>query len=151
MEEIIPLIFHGCKLARELESNLPNLANQPNILWQSCDQIVRIFSNTRDRINAQLLINRGGDDQVENIGGAMLQQQQWLRYSPVHSTDLVLHPQLLEQQQDQAGLLEGIVLPNLGGGEMERWRGSGGDEVVQPMDVADAGRGSSSQRSTSRR
>ncbi|KAI8008125.1 WRKY transcription factor 55 [Camellia lanceoleosa] len=56
MEEITSLIFHGSKLARELESNMNfslNFANQPYLLTKSCDEIITIFSFARDRLNSQ--------------------------------------------------------------------------------------------------
>ncbi|KAL7184137.1 hypothetical protein ACSBR2_026316 [Camellia fascicularis] len=56
MEEITSLIFHGSKLARELESNMNfslNFANQPYLLTKSCDEIITIFSFARDCLNSQ--------------------------------------------------------------------------------------------------
>ncbi|GAV67789.1 WRKY domain-containing protein [Cephalotus follicularis] len=53
MKETISLIFHGCNLAKDLETSLPNLANlQPGILSKSCDEIVKVFVTARDRLNA---------------------------------------------------------------------------------------------------
>lgn len=121
MEEIASLIYNGCRVARDFEGNLPNLANQPEILWNNCDEIVRIFSDARDRINAQF----GGGNQSENVGGAM---QEWLRYSP----------QLVQQQQQEGGS-EGIVtVPS----EAERWTAGGRGDQLQPLDgAASAARG----------
>lgn len=48
--ETVSLLLHGCKLARELELNLPNLANQPGSVSVSCEQIVLAFSAVRDQI-----------------------------------------------------------------------------------------------------
>lgn len=118
MEEIVSLIYNGCRLARDLEVNLPNLANQPEILWNNCHEIVRIFTDTRDRINAQF---GGGNIQSENVGGAM---QQWLQ---------------LVQQQD--GGSEGAVM---GPSETERWTAGGRGDQLQPLDAA--ARGATFQR-----
>lgn len=120
MEEIVSLIYNGCRLARDLEVNLPNLANQPEILWNNCDEIVRIFTDTRDRISAQF----GGGNQSENVGGAM---QQWLQ--------LVQH---------QEGGSEGAVMvPS----ETERWTAGGRGDQLQALDGAgSAARGATFQR-----
>ncbi|XP_074354088.1 WRKY transcription factor 55-like isoform X3 [Apium graveolens] len=121
MEEIVSLIYNGCRLARDLEVNLPNLANQPEILWNNCHEIVRIFTDTRDRINAQF----GGGNQSENVGGAM---QQWL--------------QLVQQQE--GGSEGAVMVPS----ETERWTAGGrGEQQLQPLDGAvSAARGATFQR-----
>ncbi|XP_058111103.1 WRKY transcription factor 55 [Magnolia sinica] len=49
--EAIQLILHGCALAKDLESNLPTLANQPNFLSSSCKQIIRVFNKAMDLLN----------------------------------------------------------------------------------------------------
>ncbi|KAK4775315.1 hypothetical protein SAY86_010250 [Trapa natans] len=46
----VSLLLYGCKLARELESNLPNSANQPHSIADSCDQILRVFGAVQERI-----------------------------------------------------------------------------------------------------
>ncbi|KAF6143036.1 hypothetical protein GIB67_041104 [Kingdonia uniflora] len=50
MEEALPLIIHGCKLARELESNLHHFANQPGFLSNACDEIMKVFKKVLDTI-----------------------------------------------------------------------------------------------------
>nr|AXY96408.1 WRKY transcription factor 55 [Canarium album] len=53
MDDLISLILHGCRLAKDLESNLPNLANQPpNLLSRSFDDIINIFHTAKERLNA---------------------------------------------------------------------------------------------------
>lgn len=52
MEEIIPLILDGCKRARELESNVDDLARQPQLLHSSCDEIVEVFNEAKRRIQS---------------------------------------------------------------------------------------------------
>ncbi|KAJ4979630.1 hypothetical protein NE237_010410 [Protea cynaroides] len=52
MEEILSLIFHGCKLTRDLESNLQSLINNPSLLASSCEDIVMAFSRASDRLKA---------------------------------------------------------------------------------------------------
>lgn len=124
MEEIVSLIYNGCRLVRDLEVNLPNLANQPQILWNNCDEIVRIFTDTRDRINVQF----GGGNQLENVGGEM---QQWLRYSST--------PQLVQQQE--GGSEGAVMVPS----EAERW--TAGAQLQPNLDGAGAAaRGPTFQR-----
>ncbi|KAJ8771017.1 hypothetical protein K2173_023342 [Erythroxylum novogranatense] len=48
--DIISLILHGCKLAREVESSLANL--QPEALGNSLNDIIGVFEAARDRLNA---------------------------------------------------------------------------------------------------
>ncbi|KAK3022399.1 hypothetical protein RJ639_047373 [Escallonia herrerae] len=66
MDEMISLIYRGCTLARDLQLNLPNLANQPIDLARSCDEIARVFGSVRDRLNGTILLHE-------------FQQQEWLR------------------------------------------------------------------------
>ncbi|KZV51927.1 WRKY transcription factor 55 [Dorcoceras hygrometricum] len=44
------LILHGCRLAEILEQNLPILADQPDILVNSCEEIVSAFKNVKERV-----------------------------------------------------------------------------------------------------
>ncbi|KAF8397047.1 hypothetical protein HHK36_018685 [Tetracentron sinense] len=52
MEETLSLIIHGCKLVRDLESNLPNLINQPNFLPDTCNEIIKVFTSAVHRLNS---------------------------------------------------------------------------------------------------
>lgn len=56
MEDAISLILRGCSLARELEFNVLNSANnihfpQPQMVARSCDQILSVFSAAKDRLS----------------------------------------------------------------------------------------------------
>lgn len=44
------MILHGCNLAKNLERNLPILANQPDTLVKSCEEIVSVFRNVRETV-----------------------------------------------------------------------------------------------------
>ncbi|XP_010067620.1 WRKY transcription factor 55 [Eucalyptus grandis] len=45
------LILQGCKLARDLESNLPTLTNQPQIsATETCEEIIRIFTSALEKL-----------------------------------------------------------------------------------------------------
>ena len=114
------MIYNGCRLARDLEVNLPNIANQPEMLWNNCEEIIRIFTDTRDRINAQF----GGGSQGEDVGA----MQQWLRYTP----------QIVQQQE--GGSEGAVVAPS----EAERWAAGGRGDQLQP--VEGAARGATFQR-----
>ncbi|KAL1542050.1 DNA binding domain [Salvia divinorum] len=46
------LILYGCKLAKEMEQNLPMLANQPEALLASCEEIITIFNGVKERLVA---------------------------------------------------------------------------------------------------
>nr|XP_004308988.2 PREDICTED: WRKY transcription factor 55 [Fragaria vesca subsp. vesca] len=50
--ETVSIIHHGCKLARDLESNLPNLANQPETVSKSLEEIIRVFGAARERLQS---------------------------------------------------------------------------------------------------
>lgn len=134
MDEINSLIFHGCKLAGDLQSNLPALSNDPGFLLKSCDEIVRVFGAARDRLNSQGSTTYAGQTSHESeMCGGMVQE--WLRYGGgSQAMSLLLQTQLLADDQGR-----------LGGMDVEgssRFGGSGGE--AQPMDVADSSGGASS-------
>ncbi|XP_059627884.1 WRKY transcription factor 55-like [Cornus florida] len=166
MEEVISLVFQGCKLARDLESNLPNFANQPNILLKTCEEIITIFSAARDRLNAHnypsssstshMMMFRGAGQESHEIGAGM---QEWLRYSCTQAMEM-LHAQILggnsgvEQRGGPGPGLEFQVREVAGrdGGGGMQLRGSGGEVQAPPiLGVSESGRGSSSQQRTRRR
>lgn len=65
------LILYGCKLAKEMERNLPMLANQPEALVASCEEIISIFSSVRERV----IVSQGEMMSFHGGGGI----QEWLR------------------------------------------------------------------------
>ncbi|PWA65019.1 DNA-binding WRKY [Artemisia annua] len=96
MEEIVSLIFHGCKLVKELEERLPNIANQPHVLISSCDEISRVFGNVREQLSSAVH-NYGHHEPppaLEVGGGSVLPE--WLRSS--HAMDMVLQEQIALHQ-----------------------------------------------------
>ncbi|XAR66039.1 hypothetical protein NMG60_11012087 [Bertholletia excelsa] len=76
MEHINSLILRGCKLARDLESQLPNMVNQPDAVLKSCDNIISVFAEVRDLLNARGSSLGGTHEGAEVPGGF----QEWLRY-----------------------------------------------------------------------
>lgn len=165
MEEVLSLIFHGCKLVKDLETNLPNLANQPSNLGNSCDEIVRVFSDTRERLNAlicgQQMMHR--DDQLqhqESTAGQMDQiaggdgvMQEWLRFSQAmdmvvrHASQQVQHHRLPERSRVAMEPGEVEPLEVINARELDA-----GDAAVQPMDhVGDQSGGGSATLQGSRR
>ncbi|KAL6326596.1 hypothetical protein AAG906_008458 [Vitis piasezkii] len=152
MEETLSHIVRGCKLARELESNIPNLAKQPRMLAKSCDEIMKIFGTAKERLNAQddhsaypyMFAQASG---METSG----EMQEWLKTS---------YLQALQAQygltESKVGGIEPVTLSGhpgfeLGGRDREgsaRSTGSGGE--FQAMEGSDSGN-SNSQRSRRRK
>lgn len=62
------MILRGCNLATILEQNLPILANQPDFLVKSCEEIVSVFSNVKERV---LYVGQMGVQELHgfDIGG----------------------------------------------------------------------------------
>ncbi|KAK3014940.1 hypothetical protein RJ639_009956 [Escallonia herrerae] len=128
MEEMNSLIYHGCALARDLELNLPNLANQPIDLARSCDEIASVFGSARDRLNSTILLLE-------------FQQQEWLRY---RSVDL-LQPQVVVPEDPKGTFdIHGVPPESSRMEEMEQPRGGG-------EDASGSGRASSSFQRPRRR
>ncbi|XP_061339193.1 WRKY transcription factor 55 [Gastrolobium bilobum] len=50
MEEVLNSIKHACELARNLETELTNMANQPNMLSLSIDEVVKTFGDAKERL-----------------------------------------------------------------------------------------------------
>nr|QGQ64080.1 WRKY transcription factor 57 [Santalum album] len=69
MEDAISLIGQGCKLARIVESNLPNLAAQPQVLATCCDAVSNSFGGARDALLSSYSGNAG-----EEVAAALLEQ-----------------------------------------------------------------------------
>ncbi|XP_008234092.2 PREDICTED: WRKY transcription factor 55 [Prunus mume] len=90
-ETTISLILQACELARDLESNLHNLANQPNLLSNSLDEITKKFVTARERVYGQ---DPSTSSSLHNMLTLVHQQQigtshvqEWLRSS--YATQLV--------------------------------------------------------------
>ncbi|XVF24312.1 hypothetical protein REPUB_Repub13aG0116900 [Reevesia pubescens] len=166
MEETFSLILHGCKLAKDLESNLANLANQPEILSKSCDDIIKIFGTAKEGLNnahhqdPALFTHLLGREIQSNTSSSSSQQQQqlqsdpslqeWLKYGGVitQAMDMI-------QQQLLAGKTSTtpFEINKMGGKNLLEasaasllLKGSIGGEI-QAMDVSESGRGSSSSSS----
>ncbi|KAL5799810.1 hypothetical protein ACOSQ3_032903 [Xanthoceras sorbifolium] len=67
MEEIMPMVLHGCKLAKDLESSLlatmaaGQQQQQPSLISRSCDEIIRTFSSVKERVdNGMVVVDQGG-------------------------------------------------------------------------------------------
>lgn len=138
MEEINSLILHGCKLARELELNLPNLSNHPGFLSRSCQDIASIFGAAVEGLNNQgststsYVGQSSHEMEAPEIGGGMVQE--WLRYGGgSQAVGLLIQTQLLAEQGRMAAGM-GVLGHGFGGG--------GGE--AQPMDAADSSRGTAS-------
>ncbi|KAL2526846.1 WRKY transcription factor 55 [Abeliophyllum distichum] len=138
MEETRGSILYGCKLAKNLEENLPNLANQPDFFLRSCDEIIRVFSSIKERLSHEV------DHRQFDMGVGI---QEWLRSAAGtsdHQAMDLLHAQAILGQssayQDTHGLE--FIGHEMGGGRnveggAEGLRGGTGLEI-KPMDALNA-------------
>ncbi|KAE8735776.1 WRKY DNA-binding protein 70, putative isoform 1 [Hibiscus syriacus] len=51
LQQALSLIHRGCRLAKDLEARLGDLANQPETLYKSCDNIVNMFASAKEMLN----------------------------------------------------------------------------------------------------
>lgn len=161
MEEIISLILNGCKLAKHLETNLPNIANQPEMISRLCDEIIKNFYAAKERLNAAhhnqapaALFHPAA------VGGETLfheQQQQidanfqeWLRSSVTQAMNLIQTQHFVERATFD---ISGMGPKEVEGTSTTRLRSFGGDHQhnVRPMDVSHPNRASSSSQPRPRR
>lgn len=95
-QDVVSLILRGCKLAKDLESNLQNLANQSDTLANYCDEIAKIFGGVKERLRGHDMLDHHQHQPLSNIEPASLQE--WLR-SGVRYTQAMdinsIHPQTL--------------------------------------------------------
>lgn len=104
-ENTISLILQACSLARDLESNLPNLANQPNLLSNSLDEITKKFGTARERVYGQdpstssSLHNMLTLAHQQQIGTS--QVQEWLRSS--YAMDIIQTQFVADQKEAKIG------------------------------------------------
>ncbi|PQQ05910.1 WRKY transcription factor 55 [Prunus yedoensis var. nudiflora] len=103
-ETTISLILQACKLARDLESNLPNLANQPNLLSNSLDEITKNFVTARERVYGQdpstssCLHNMLTLAHQQQIGTSPVQE--WLRSNYAQQAMDIIQTQLVADQKE---------------------------------------------------
>lgn len=108
--DAIPLIRHGCKLAKELESNLEKLAREPSVLSSCCDEIIKAFGDARDRL-------RGDHDQIMQemrqprnvVNDASLHE--WLRSNNCYADQAIAmtHQDMSENKMGSAQLLASSI------------------------------------------
>lgn len=106
MEENRGLILYGCTLAKNLEENLPNLANQPDFFLRSCDEIIRVFSNVKERLSREVVpqpfdagiqewLRSGTGTNTENQAMDLLKAQSILghssQYHDAHGFEFIGH------------------------------------------------------------
>lgn len=110
ISETISLIHHGCNLARDLESDLPNLANQPENLFsisKSLDEIMRVFGEARERLHSSSAAHQ--DPLSSYVHVAQQQQidaslQEWLRcnYTPAMEDHYIQTQRLIAERSSAA-------------------------------------------------
>ncbi|CAL0319613.1 unnamed protein product [Lupinus luteus] len=101
MEDIINSIYHACALAQSLESDLPNLANQPTRLSLSIDEIVETLSDAKERL---MILSQHDQTPLSSFAQMMMMphemhhqtqmdaisMQEWLSSSYTQTTDQLL-------------------------------------------------------------
>lgn len=144
MEENRGLILYGCKLAKDLEENLPNLANHRDFFLRSCDEIIMAFSRVKERLSHEVF-HRQLDIGI----------QEWLRSGAGTSTDNqamnLLNAQAILGHSSSSAFSHGLELighETAGGRDLEggadRWRG---DRVPEkPTDALNLSPGTSFKR-----
>ncbi|XP_022890900.1 WRKY transcription factor 55-like [Olea europaea var. sylvestris] len=162
MEETMVLMLYGSKLAKDIEENLPNLCNQPDILVKSCDGIIGVFSNLKELLSHGHMISGGSNElqQTDNIGAGI---QEWLKTGgncyhqamDLHNAQTVLgnYPRTYGFSESCTnmkvvlGRQESGLELMISGRNVESSVGGIGGEIIQPVDVdaSDSGRASSSQ------
>ncbi|KAK4383152.1 hypothetical protein Sango_2805200 [Sesamum angolense] len=142
MDEGLALVLYGCKLAKDLEQNLPHLARQPDTLLASCEDIIRVFTNVKERLVSRGQTNVSRQPQElqridDDIGVSI---QEWLRSGTV-------------VEQEQPSGLEFVARGLSGGGDVGRSLkgGTSGDVQHPPIDAPDSNRTSSSTQRQRRR
>ena len=112
MDEVISLAQHGCKLARELESNLHNLANQPNLLSISIDDILKTFTSARGKLlspdQIQIISSLAQMLPQETQVGGNLLVHEWLRSGLPQPSDLIQMQQQVQTAKVAAAAVGGM-------------------------------------------
>ncbi|KAK4746950.1 hypothetical protein SAY87_025987 [Trapa incisa] len=83
--QTVSLLLYGCSLARDLESNLPDLVSQPDSIVNSCHRIARVFSVVQEQISNVSVHHHQHDAQVASfmqLQHHQVQQVPLQRYSP---------------------------------------------------------------------
>ncbi|KAG8381006.1 hypothetical protein BUALT_Bualt06G0075900 [Buddleja alternifolia] len=165
MEESLPLIAYGCKLAKEIEQNLPNLATQPDILLSNCEEILRVFGNIRERLVSQAQMSivpkqQQAGDEFQQLGDHIgVGIQEWLRRGTSGAThesmsllNAVVESGRMKGTMEESGL-EFKVRDLMGGRDVARSLAGGTrGEIVGPIiNAPDSNRTSSSQRQRKRK
>ncbi|KAG7999239.1 hypothetical protein I3843_01G298500 [Carya illinoinensis] len=159
------------RLARELESNLPNLADQPNLLSKSCDEVIKVFRTAKER----LYMTRGSNSTSAHPGHMTLfhepqeslvheqprielaSLEQWLRSSCTQAMDIIqMQLQADHQRIDMQDSSSKVInVAGLGTGGSDRVESSAPSRSIggelHPLHASDSGIASSSQRQRRRK
>ncbi|KAJ4971715.1 hypothetical protein NE237_004814 [Protea cynaroides] len=130
MEEILSLIFEGCKLTRDLESKLPSLTENPSLLSSSCEDISRVFGTAADRLKAQ-----APSSQPELEAGSSVQE--WLRSGYTQSMTMAVDPFQAQLFSDKNPFDVRLLTTRNAEGSSVRSRGG---VELQVADTSDAGK-----------
>lgn len=159
MEESLALMLYGCKLAKDLERNLPNLVNQPHSLLKSCEEIIKEFTKIKWRLSQGQMNTIGQFQELQQISPEI---QEWLRIGGtgshqatglVNAQAILGHRDMFHDHTDEyleitkmnsSNLDQSIIGESSGRRDAESLRDSGIDGAIQPL--SGSNRASSLQR-----
>ncbi|CAN1151428.1 WRKY transcription factor 55 [Linum perenne] len=70
-QTLLNLLLHGCNLARNLESNLPQLAHHPGPLSKTCDEIIAVFLACKERLSVMEMFRAEHDQATTDHDASM--------------------------------------------------------------------------------
>ncbi|KAL0303981.1 UNVERIFIED_CONTAM: hypothetical protein Sradi_6266200 [Sesamum radiatum] len=111
MDENLALVLYGCKLAKDLEQNLPHLARHPDTLLASCEDIIRVFTSVKERLvsRGQTSVPRQPQELQRLDDDVGVGIQEWLRSGMV-----------VEHEEQPSGLEFVVRGLSAGGGDVGR-------------------------------
>ncbi|KAK8514391.1 hypothetical protein V6N13_063282 [Hibiscus sabdariffa] len=95
--DALSLILHGCRLAKDLEERLGDLANQPETLSRSCDDIIHMFAGARERLNNAHPQDPSLFPQQQQTDPSL---QEWLNYGVITQAMDVIQSSISMQAMD---------------------------------------------------
>lgn len=118
MEEVLNSLKHACELAKKIESELPNMANQPDMLSSSIDDVVKAFMAAKERLLMMMVVPQQDQAMAGSTFAPMLtheamqmgasSMQEWFRSSNyAHTMDQLLL-QMQQQPLDVSALMGGV-------------------------------------------
>ncbi|PKU83245.1 WRKY transcription factor 55 [Dendrobium catenatum] len=159
MDEILNQVLQACRLSRELESSLPHIANNPNVLLASCEQVSLAFNKVVYDLRGCL---GGSSSSFDPTGQLIIGERIMEDWSHLHDPDSMPTGQMAFSQfgldiQVTGAAIAAVEFADVGGGG----RLAGGEQehavvVVSEAETGHGGRlggpvGSTGQRPSRRR